>query len=429
MSLFALNLDILDCILALVDPYDASCLSLTCREAQKIAIPRVLERVEFPLPWVWRYRSKRPLVASWNLYNSFAVYTLADAPQRLWCLRDLILGENTFCVSFSDPMDLTRPPRFDFTLVGPLIDVIHGAVQLRRLSIERSEDLFSCVPLLTDAIASLPRLQEVRFRQADTITLSLLSRLKSRPHTVEVRLQQYINWETNHQCWGQYVAGKHRFLNNFTESLEVLELDGGSAVIKALEPHTVWSTVRELTLNRGESANLYVLANAFPNLRRLHVEPPPTKHVPPSDRWQELDFVHSQNPLPLQHPVRHIEIDWFLKPLQAVTPYEQAETAATIAMLQKTQPIVLQCHAGKHVYSCIAQHAPSVRFLQVIAAPEWRPPFTSFAIHKVTDEKATAVLVSSPSPTIVAHLLIYPCVDRGVLDSPLGATRGHCCRV
>ncbi|KAH9938525.1 uncharacterized protein B0H18DRAFT_17997 [Fomitopsis serialis] len=392
-SPLTLNLDVLDVILSFANPYDALQFSMTCRDGHKLAMPHFLEEVEFPLPWLCLRGAKRSALADPELFEGFRAYML-DSPHashRLRKLKALQLGEEAFCVEWGERDRGTVPPTDTFTLAEPLADVIRGAVELRRISIHYSEAIFDDVPQLIDAIASLPRLQEVCFYGADVSTLGLLSRMQSRLRRVELRIIEYNDQETRERWWGDYAFGNDRFLHNFTESLQVLSLHGGLDIIEELEPHTVWRAVRELKLVRGNPVNLQAMARAFPNLRRLHTEPGPSAVEPAIHQWRKLDTVWAAHPLPLQHPVRHLIMHWTLQAYRYLAPpFNQALAGGTIAMLQHTLPVVLECSADKNTYACIAHHAPSVRCMRITVVPSERQHGHDW---NLTDEEAKNVLI------------------------------------
>ncbi|KAH9922904.1 uncharacterized protein B0H18DRAFT_1016068 [Fomitopsis serialis] len=365
MQLFTLNADVLNIILSLVNPYDAFQLSLTCRDAQPMATSRFLEAVVFPLPWLCSSTAKRSPLAYPELYEQFRAYMFAHGSYRLRQLKSLTLAEDAFCIQYGSQH--LEPPRYTFTLAAPLAEVIRAAADLRRICIDQSDAVFDAAPRLVDAIASLPQLQEICFHGAGVSTLELLSRMQSCPRKIELRLIEYRN---TLDIWsGQYVRGAGRFLRNVTESLESLSLQGGLDIIEELEPETVWPAVRELKLARGPMVNLTAMANAFPNLRRLHVEYPPSIATGSIGQWRELDFVCTMHPLPLQHPVRHLKMNWVFLGKYLPTPQREAVVNSTSLMLRYTQPVVLECNACKSTYSCIARNASSVRFLGITGAP------------------------------------------------------------
>lgn len=399
---FHLNLDVLGAILSYTDIYDTFMLSLTCRDGQRIATPRFLDTITFPLPWllVWLHGAKRTLEASWELYDSFTAYMLAPGTHRLEFLKDLTLGEDAFCIEFGDRMEFTLQPRYDFRLAISLANVVRGAAGLRRLSIDRAESVFETASQLVEAIASLKRLEEVCFRDADVITLGLLSTMQSRPRKVEIYIKEYNDPETRERWWGRYTVGEDSFLHNFTECLETLHLGRGFGIIQMLEPNTVWPAVRELKLPRSqgwprELVDLQVTSHAFPNLRYLHVdELPESATLGLGGRWTTLDTVHSGDPIPLHCPVRYLNMgDWW------VNRGRMLDTTAPI--LRKTLPIIVECPASKAHYRCFAEHAPSIRFLRVHHAPSSDPSDRlssdfSDSWSGRTDRSALAILVGIP---------------------------------
>lgn len=292
IGLFALNDDVLSIIVSLIGPYDTFQLSLTCREAQKAAVPYFLEAVAFPLPWLCSANAKRSPMAYPELFEGFRAYMRAHASRRLQYLKSLVLAEDAFCIQHSSQH--LEPPRYNFTLAAPLADVIRGAVELRT--------------------------------------------------------------------------------------------------------HTVWPALRELRLARGPLVDLQAMSRAFPNLRRLHVECLPAAIVPLVGKWCHLDFVFTIHPLPLQHPVRHLKMNWFSLGPYVPTPQHQVLVDSTSIMLQNAQPLVLECSACKSTYSCIARNTASVRFLKITGVPVRQH---SDQERILTEETAAALLVSSNSTSII----------------------------
>lgn len=110
---------------------------------------------------------------------------------RLEYLKDLNLGKDAFCTDFGDRMEYTVQPRYDFKLAIPLADIVRGVAGLRRLTIDCAESVFEIASQLVGPIASLTKLEEVCFRDADVITLALLSTMQSRPRKVEIHIKEY----------------------------------------------------------------------------------------------------------------------------------------------------------------------------------------------------------------------------------------------
>lgn len=155
---------------------------------------------------------------------------------------------------------------------------------------------------------------------------------------------EYYDSETHERWWRDYAAGRDsRFLHNFTDSLEVLELLGEADIIETLEPSTVWHAVRELKLTDwGTSVRLYTLARAFPNLRRLHLDARCLDEVVPENHWRQLDYVYAFSPSALQQHVRYLDMYW---PIELYLPGSAAVRDATTALLQHVKPVVLKCRA------------------------------------------------------------------------------------
>lgn len=391
METFRLNLDIFYNIVPFLGTYEALHTSLTCREAYRIVTPKFIETVVFPLPWLSLPGAHRSPLAFRQTYEGFRAYMLADGQKRLGHLRHLDLGEDAFCTDWgSDRMDLIDDSEFDFGLADLLVDVVQGATGLRRLSMAHADAIFDQVPGLADAVANFPQLEEMRFHHADMLTLGVLSRMRSRPRRIEFHLTEFHDYRTHARWWGEYAAGRDRFLHNFTETLEVLELSGGADVIETLEPGTVWLAVQELKLTKGDVVNLQMLARAFPNLRRLYLELPCSNDIVPENHWRKLDYVHSACTPPLQQQIRYLDMDW---PLELY--HGASERDSTITLLQHTKPVILQCRASIEVFLCIAQAAPTVRFLRAAAAPGWSPRFPhDGAVRLLSDADILAGLVS-----------------------------------
>ena len=396
-----LNLDVFYHIVPFLGTYEALHTSLICREAYRIVTPKFIETVVFPLPWLRMPGARRSPLASRETYEGFRAYMLASEPERLGHLRYLDLGEDAFCTDFgSDSMDQIDDSEFDFGLAALLVDVIQNATGLRRLSIAHAEAVFDEVPALADAIADLPQLEEVRFHHADMLALGVLSRMRSRPRKVEFHLMEFYDFQTHARWWGEYAAGRDRFLHNFTETLEVLELSGGADIIEALEPGTVWRGVHELKVMKGDVVNLQTLARVFPNLRRLDLESPCSDDPTPENQWRKLDCVHSAFPLPLQQRIRYLDM---YCPIELFPSHGASVRDDTVVLLQHTKPVILACRASAEMFLCVAQAAPTVRFLRADAAPGWSPKFPhNGAVPRVTEADAHAALVSMPDVSCLA---------------------------
>ncbi|EPT04941.1 hypothetical protein FOMPIDRAFT_1013774 [Fomitopsis schrenkii] len=384
------NLDIFYHIVSYLGTYEALQTSLTCREAHRVATPGFIETVVFPLPWLRLPGAHRSPDATPETYEGFRAYMLAGGSERFGHLKTLDLREDAFCTYWGHRRDRpTDDSVCDFTLAEPLIDVVQGAIGLRRLSIAHTDAIFNRVPGLADAIASLPQLEDVCFHDADTLTLSVLSRMQSRPRKVELHLVQHYDYETEDYWRGHYTAGRVRFLPNFTDSLEVLELSGAD-IIEDLEPSTVWHAVRELNVMEADLLELYPLARAFPNLRRLRLEARCGDDVLPENHWRELDYVYACDPpFPaLQQHVRYLDMGW---PIMLSHPAYLSLYYCTMALLQHVKPIILKGYATTELYRLIAEAAPTVRFLRAVAAPG-RFPTEGAVAHILSDADARAGL-------------------------------------
>lgn len=93
MSLLALNLDVLDLVLAHVSPYDALQLTVTCRAARDVAMPRALSEV---------YITADRILDDSGPVRSFSKFMLADPGRRPPLLKAFTLEKSVFHCIYSD---------------------------------------------------------------------------------------------------------------------------------------------------------------------------------------------------------------------------------------------------------------------------------------------------------------------------------------
>lgn len=245
-----------------------------------------------------------------------------------------------------------------------LAQVIQLAARLRSLNLEPSSHLFTARAALADAVAGLHDLDIIKFDNANAVTLDVLSRMESRPRHVNVEIPEYLYDDDGDAIpgFGHFIHGRHRFLENFTESLVHLKLSGYVDIVETLEPDTVWSVVKHLYLS-GDINNLSTIARAFPRLRNLEVDGYSWGAVAPN-QWSDLDFVRTRRGLQLSCPIRRLELNYLPGPLSSMG-LDDFWNSITVRMLQEASPVVLKCYLSRAIPHIMLLSLKSLRFLQI----------------------------------------------------------------
>lgn len=353
MSLLALNLDVLDLVLAHVRPYEALQLTraMTCRAAHGVAMPRALSEVF--------------ITAHWGLVDpspvrSFCKFMLADPGRRPPLLKAFTFEESAFHCTSSAGWPWEPHECED---ASSLAHVIQLATRLRSINLHLSSHLFTANAALADAVAGLHNLDIIRFDDADAVTLNVLSRMKSRPRYVDVEILEYrYNNKDIVPCLGPFIRGRHHFLENFTESLIELKLSGYPDIVATLEPDTVWSCVKHLHLC-GEINSLLTIARAFPRVGILELDGFIRGAVAPN-QWSDLHFVRTRQPLQLSCPIRRLELEDYLSPISRMGTGDLRDPI-TVRLLQDASPVVLNCYLRGAISHTVLLSLTSLRFLHI----------------------------------------------------------------
>ncbi|PCH44589.1 hypothetical protein WOLCODRAFT_26876 [Wolfiporia cocos MD-104 SS10] len=402
-------------------PGDALRFAMTCRAAYNIAMPRVFSEVEFD------YSLTRWKLDGLHRIRSFCTFALSHASFCLPSIKKLTIGRNAF--SSSSGSDVTWHEFTDLGSAGPLVEVVKGAVNLTSLRIEIAETLFSECTSMVDAVAGLPALQQVVFHQAGPHALAALSRMASRPADVKIWFQLlYDDWGDIIET---FTPGEDRFLGNLAEALVDLEFDLGDYCIRQLEPRTVWSNVRRLTLGEG-SFSLDVISRAFPNLRELHLNGI-AHHVRDDGRaqtWPSLDFVSTHRPFLTTTLVRRLHLKYEIIPHPEILD-DDPSLGDTLAMLQRVAPVVVACCPHTELLAGMARSVPSIRFLQLFARSLTVP--MEQTIQEVDSWVATTIpgLTSAPlvGLTVLYQAFVrnshHSCIDHAECANIARKIAGH----
>ncbi|KAH9922591.1 uncharacterized protein B0H18DRAFT_505652 [Fomitopsis serialis] len=363
-SLLQLDLDTTTVILTLIEPVDALRLALTCRAAQKVAIPRLLSEVDIGPDWQKNGRDR---------VGKFSRYMLQRPAERIPHLKTLVLNSETFVTGAADPRTGEMYVDFNFTAAVSLAAVVQRALRLRKLSIGGAEFLFEGVPELAAAVASLTNIQELSFTHTGIGVARVLSRMRSRPRDVECSILEMRD-KQEAKRYTNFRLGRDRFLHNFTECLEKVRLDGilldlSQDILSLLEGDTVWPRVHDLTINDSVVDNLNFFARAFPNVRRLHLNAVSVNEpVINSAAWTSLDFLALHWPrCPVCHRIRWLRFNFTLtsgRHYRNAMRYAESED-----LLRATKPAILDAFGTPELFKCVAEANLALKFLRVYVAP------------------------------------------------------------
>ncbi|KZT67130.1 hypothetical protein DAEQUDRAFT_729557 [Daedalea quercina L-15889] len=357
-SLLQLDWDVTSQILAQIEPLDALHLALTNRTFHRVAIPRFLSEVTIGSEWQKDGR---------NRVDKFSRYMLRRPAERIPYLRILIIESDAFVTGTADPATGETYVDFNFTAAVPLASVVQRASRLRKLHVGGSDFLFGSVPELAAAIASLTSIQEFKMMHVGTTAERVLSRMRSRPRTVECSIFKVRDRQETRRHTG-FIRGQHHLLHNFTDSLEVLNLENVGDILSRIEPGTVWPCVRDLTIVDEIVVDLNSFGRAFPNVRRLRVSAVSIHPVEISDLWANLDF------LALHWPRYHIfrRVRWVRFNLSLVSGRNHGNTmrySEARHFLSVTKPAILDGFGTPELFQCIAESVPTLKFLRVFVTP------------------------------------------------------------
>lgn len=369
-NLLTLNWDVLWHIFAHLTRGDVIQLGKTCHAAHTISWPYVLAEVALSEP---------------SQVLPFCTYMLSDAEHRLPLLRSLKIRQGTFLDTWKSPN------AWDFSVAEHLARLmLRLSTTLRELYVQDAEKIFCSLPRIADAVIALTRLEVFRLEGALQESATVLSRMRSRPHSVDWDARLYERWPSlpglgsllsltpEQQQAVAFGEGPCHILRNFATSLTTLKLRDLCRTITAYEPDIVWHAVKTLELYKQSigfdvppAAVMVELSRAFPNLQCLRVTgnmgiaPHPVNAVQESGCWPYLDFVSTISPMPVVRTVRRLELH---NSADRVPFYVQEHTCEEF--LRLSAPVVLACGADEEILQSIhAAAIPSLRFLQLFFYP------------------------------------------------------------
>lgn len=361
-NLLTLNLDILSLVFSELYPTEALQVAKTCRAAHALALPYVLTEVTITHRGPDWSPEEDHLVL-------FCAYMLADATRRLPLLKCLRIESRSFrslsgsCISL---IEGAANSLRDYSTAQHLVPILRLSTNLRELSFQDAEEVFRAVPKIPDAIIELTGLNVIQFRGVHRQTTEVLSRMRSRPRTVDC-----YDDGRDPGCWPDYgpiPLGKTRFLHNFTASLVTLKLHGRCEIICDIEPDTVWSEVRSLDLGSHVincPSGFAAFSRAFPQLRCLRLSgysiyTRPISVVLEEGHFPYLDFVTTCCPIAIGRTIRRLEFHTLQSSL--------VQHTSVTEFLRLSSPVVLACEGDSWMLQCVqAATIPSLRFLQLFA--------------------------------------------------------------
>lgn len=353
-TLLHLDLDIIAGILAEMEPTDALQLAFTCRAAYRVAHPRALSDITIDSNW---QKDGRDWV------DMFSSYMLERPHERIPHLKSLTIESDAFAVGGSDPETGEKYVDFNFTSAVPLSMVVQLASRLQKLCIGGSEFVFGSVPELAEAIASLTSLRELSMSHVGTLAADVLSKMQSRPRSVECSIISLASKEETRRHT-RFVPGRHHLLHNFIASLEVLRLENAD-ILRLLECNTVWPHVHELSFNAcGIGLDLVYLGKAFPNVRRLEASGVSEGPVEDAVLWPKLDHL-TVLPTSLHILSRVRSVSLFLRISTLGRNFAVSMRASYL--LEVTKPVILDAIDSPELFKCVASSlvARTLKFLRV----------------------------------------------------------------
>ncbi|PCH35404.1 hypothetical protein WOLCODRAFT_166253 [Wolfiporia cocos MD-104 SS10] len=355
LTLFSLEPKILDHILSMIKPEDAWQLSKTCHAAYNIAIPRFLSEITLD-GGNWSRR-----VQGSEHTTRFYSYIFMDPSHRLPQVKSLTVSCSAFVYYYySDTSEAYLTGEEDYSPAGSLADAIVGATNLERLQIDGAERLFEESEALADAVAVLSALSDVEFQGAGLHTLSVISRMASRPRRIALVFQESDTDADDDFQYPDSLDSHIHFLANFTESLVYLDLaEADFDFIHDLAPDAVWPNVQSLSLSGGH-VTPSALRRAFPGVRTLRLMNVTYSADASEVSWPALDFLIADRDLPVVGSIRRLQIE---EPI--LRPDLPPVTTDLATLLKRTSPVVVSCVPQTDLLSYIADSVSSVRFIQL----------------------------------------------------------------
>ena len=346
MNLLSLDLDVVHVILSEIQPPDALNLSLTCRAAHTVAYPRFLSEVVLGHPW----RRTGP-----DRLLRFCASMLADTSLHVLLLRELTIHKT----AFQPKRAASSHGLIDSSAMAFLAEVLKYAVNLRRICIHDTEELLETNPEFRWTLASLPNLQDISFLNAGLRSIDMLISSSSHPRRIDLDLS---GLPTDMDAPLVYSTEALEYLMRDVVDVKLSRVTG--AMLTIVTDYT-WPKVEQLEIF-GDLQSLEPFASVYPGLRRLSLVCSYVDDVSAPVRWEALDYLSTSCPVPLEGNVRRVELIYDLDTLLDSVPYS-VWAPGSMALLQKTMPVVLACSPNMQILRWIANVVTSVRVLQVYA--------------------------------------------------------------
>ena len=273
MSLQTVNHDVIAIVLSYLEPKQALPLTTTCRSLHIPATQRLLSEYSATFSDSCNDDGTDRLL-------KFCEYMLACPQRRLPCLK--VLDIETWALI---------PP--SLALTG-LAGVVSGAKNLHTVAVRDYGGLFlEMNPLVMNAIADIDSLERLTLEAfTSSILLSLLSRMKSRPHTVTCLANHSDPYTSYALSYPEPLP--RRFLHNLADGLREVTLAGALPIMNSaiVCPHVEVLTLNDFMIKAEEWESI---VHTFPNVRifraTARVVPVFNASVPPRAGWPDLDMV------------------------------------------------------------------------------------------------------------------------------------------
>lgn len=218
-------------------------------------------------------------------------------------------------------------------------------------------------PLVMNAIADIDSLERLTLEAfTSSILLSLLSRMKSRPHIVTCLANHIDPYTSYAPSYPESIP--MRFLHNLADGLREVTLAG---VLPIMNSAIVCPHVEVLMLNDFgiEAEEWESIVHTFPNVRifraTARVVPVFNASVPPRAGWPDLDMVQMQCPLPLSCHVRRVELERPRGPL--IHHYPLPEILDT---LRRVTPVALTSFIEDGLLGCVGRDLHDLKILRLV---------------------------------------------------------------
>lgn len=337
-TLLSLDENILAGILSFLNPQDALQLAMTCRCANRIAMPRYLSEVEL----FFGSSGGDPHILE------FCSYMLADISRRILCMQIFRLKRYEY--HRGRGYDHAN----DVTFILSLAEVLRHATNLKEIHLSDTEELFATVPSFVDAWAALPHLDVIHLWNPHKYAFRLLAKTASCPRKL------FIGGSDRPQ------AGDHQAFRNaavshtFTRSLQYVDLQSFVDWMNEVNVDNPYSSVQVLKIS-GSVVDLSAFSCAFPNVRSIQLSGAVSYgSVAPSATWSNLDYlqIDGRQNLPVCL-VRRLELTY---------SFNRASLLKVLPALQWMCPVVLSLSIldpGFEELLQVTRAAPAVRFMRL----------------------------------------------------------------